>query len=144
MKYLLTSYFMKRINSVQLFFSYLFKPVSEEQIQDQEIRMGSKMSIIAKEMEYMYQQFCFWNMLSERSLFSFENIKQLNQMGYRAISLGEGTIYLNKVLLKKVSDVDLSESDLAEYKSSLHAFIEFYLMCTNYDNDQLPVAVFEH
>lgn len=143
-KFLLSKHFMKRIDSVQMFFKFLFKEVKEEDINDLEIRMGTVSSIEAKEMLLIYQQFCFWNMLNESNLFSFESISILNKMGYKVRSKKEGRVYLNKILIKKFPDVDLSENDLNEYKSSLHSFLEFYIVRTNYDTDEVPLEVFEH
>lgn len=132
----------KKVDSAKSFFNHLFKEATQEEIHDIEIREGRLSRLSKRDLIHYYQQYCFWNMLDETHLFSFENVSHLHFMGFTVKQVQEGEIYLTKILFKKMSDVNITATDLIGFKSSLHAFVEYFVIRTVYDTDQIPLDLF--
>lgn len=136
---------LKKINSVDFFLSKLMKEASQQEIHDIEIKDGKVSRLSKLDLVHLYQQFCFWNMLKEKHILNIRNLNRLHLMGYEMKESPEQRLNLKHILLRRIQDVNVSLQDLKCYKSSLHAFVELFVLRTVYDSDSVPLELFtEH
>jgi hypothetical protein len=63
-------------------------------------------------------------------------------MGYEMKDCPQKRLHLNYILLRRLQDVNISLQDVKCYKSSLHAFVELFVLKTVYVSDSVPLELF--
>ena len=140
---LLWNMFKSVSNSVDIFYDIVFEEKTIEEIYDQELIEGSGPGCHMEILKEYYQQFCYWSLFEEEDLDSPDNSKKLLKRGYKIVDTEEDILVLKKILLKKnISLQSISDMNVNDYKSSLHAFIELMCIQTNYDSDEVPQSLF--
>jgi hypothetical protein len=135
--------FNKISNSLDHFYEIVFEEKTIDEIYDNEMIDGSGNQYNMDIIKEYYQQFCYWNLFEEEDMYSPQNIKRLHKKGYKIVDTDEEAPVLKKLLLKKNISVQvISEMSVNDYKSSLHSFIELVCVQTNYDSDEVDLALF--
>ena len=128
---------------VDHFYDIIFDEKTMEEIYDEELTEGLIYAYQMDVIREFYQQFCYWSLFEEEDLFNKKNINILMKKGYRVVDREEDMPMLKKLLIKKNQNLQvISEMNVNDYKSSLHAFIELLCLQTNYDSDEVSLELF--